>query len=105
MIVLTYMALIVNTNVPVINSVLIMLIALVSVTLGFLKKDKPVRIYGLVLSFCTCGKIALYDYWGAPVLQKTVLFFVVGVIALAIAGIYIVLEKNTVNNGKTDREG
>ena len=37
---LTYMALIVKTNVPVINSVLIMLIALVSVTLGFLKKDK-----------------------------------------------------------------
>lgn len=102
---LTYMALIVKTNVPVINSVLIMLIALVSVTLGFLKKDKPVRIYGLVLSLCTCGKIALYDYWGAPVLQKTILFFAVGVIALAIAGIYIVLEKNTGNNGKTDREG
>ena len=102
---LTYMALIVKTNVPVINSVLIMLIALVSVTLGFLKKDKPVRIYGLVLSLCTCGKIALYDYWGAPVLQKTILFFVVGVIALVIAGIYIVLEKNTGNNEKADREG
>lgn len=102
---LTYMALIVKTNVPVINSILIMLIALVSVTLGFLKKDKPVRIYGLVLSLCTCGKIALYDYWGAPVLQKTILFFIVGVIALVIAGIYIVLEKNTGNNQKTDREG
>ena len=102
---LTYMALIVKTNVPVVNSILIMLIALVSVTLGFLKKDKPVRIYGLVLSLCTCGKITLYDYWGAPVLQKTILFFIVGVIALVIAGIYIVLEKNTGNNGKTDREG
>ena len=102
---LTYMALIVKTNVPVINSILIMLIALVSVTLGFLKKDKPVRIYGLVLSLCTCGKIALYDYWGAPILQKTILFFIVGVIALVIAGIYIVLEKNTGNNQKTDREG
>lgn len=90
---LTYMALIVRTNVPVINSVLIMLIALISVTLGFVKKDKPVRIYGLVISLCTCGKIALYDYWGAPVLQKTILFFIVGVIALVIAGIYIVLEK------------
>lgn len=102
---LTYMALVVKTNVPVVNSILIMLIALVSVTSGFLKKDKPVRIYGLVLSLCTCGKIALYDYWGVPVLQKTILFFIVGVIALVIAGIYIVLEKNTGNNGKTDREG
>ena len=92
---LTYMALIVRTNVPVINSVLIMLIALISVTLGFVKKDKPVRIYGLVISLCTCGKIALYDYWGAPVLQKTILFFIVGVIALVIAGIYIVLEKKS----------
>lgn len=90
---LTYMALIVKTNIPVINSILIMLIALVSVTAGFVKKDKPVRIYGLVLSLCTCGKIALYDYWGAPILQKTILFFVVGVIALVIAGIYIILEK------------
>ena len=90
---LTYMALIVKTNIPVINSILIMLIALVSVTAGFAKKDKPVRIYGLVLSLCTCGKIALYDYWGAPILQKTILFFVVGVIALVIAGIYIILEK------------
>ena len=102
---LTYMALIVRTNVPIINSVFIMLIALVSVTVGFLKKDKPVRIYGLVLSLCTCGKIVLYDYWGAPILQKTILFFAVGVIALVIAGIYIVLEKNTGNNGRTDREG
>ena len=108
---LTYMALIFKTNVPVINSILIMLIALVSVTLGFLKKDKPVRIYGLVISLCTCGKIALYDYWGAPLLQKTILFFIVGVIALVIAGIYIVLEKktgnneNNQNNGKMDREG
>ena len=90
---LTYMALIVKTNIPVINSILIMLIALVSVTAGFVKKDKPVRIYGLVLSLCTCGKIALYDYWGAAILQKTILFFVVGVIALVIAGIYIILEK------------
>lgn len=105
MIFLTYMALIVKTNVPVINSVLIMLIALVSVTLGFLKKDKPVRIYGLVLSLGTCGKIALYDYWGAPVLQKMILFFIVGVIALMIAGIYIILEKKTGNNEKADREG
>ena len=90
---MTYMALVFWTNTPVINSILVMLTALVSVTMGFLKKDKPVRIYGLVLSLCTCGKIALYDYLGAPILQKTILFFVVGVIALVIAGIYIVIEK------------
>lgn len=38
---LTYMALIVKTNIPVINSILIMLIALVSVTAGFVKRISP----------------------------------------------------------------
>lgn len=90
---LTYMALIVQTTLPIINSILLMIIALVCVGTGFSTKDKSVRIYGLVLSLIVCGKIVLYDYVGVSILQKTVLFFAVGVIALIIAGIYIVLEK------------
>ena len=90
---LTYMAFIVRTSFPVINSILLMLIALVCVGIGFYAKEKSVRIYGLVLSLLVCGKIVLYDYRGTATLQKTVLFLVVGVIALIIAGIYIILEK------------
>lgn len=89
----TYMALIVKTNLPVVNSILLMLIALVCVGIGFAVKEKAIRIYGLVLSLTVCGKIVLYDYVGAQTLQKTILFFVVGVIALIISGIYIILEK------------
>lgn len=90
---LTYIAFIIKTSLPVMNSILLMLIALICVGIGFAVNKKSVRIYGLVLSLLICGKIVLYDYWGAPTLQKTVLFFVVGVLALMIAGIYIVLEK------------
>lgn len=89
----SYMTLILRTDTPIINSILLMLIALISVGTGFAQHRRSVRIYGLVLSLLVCGKIVLYDYWGAPTLQKTALFFAVGVIALIIAGIYIVLEK------------
>ena len=90
---LTYMALVVRTSLPVMNSILLMLIALVCVGTGFYAKEKRVRIYGLVLSLLVCGKIVLYDYRGAATLQKMILFLTVGIIALIIAGIYIVLEK------------
>jgi len=90
---LTYMAIIIRTNLPVINSILLMVIALVCVGVGFVVKEKAVRIYGLVLSLLVCVKIVLYDYIGVSTLQRTVLFFAVGVIALIIAGIYIILEK------------
>lgn len=93
---LTYMALVMQTTLPIINSILLMVIALVCVGTGFVTKDKVVRIYGLVLSLLVCGKIVLYDYVGVSMLQKTVLFFTVGVIALIIAGIYIILEKRNV---------
>ena len=90
---LTYMAFIVKTQLPVINSILMMLVALISVAAGFVEKKKNIRIYGLVLSILVCGKIVLYDFMSVPTLQKMLLFFAVGVIALLIAGIYIVLEK------------
>lgn len=90
---LTYMAFIFRTTLPVINSILLMVIALVSVGIGFAEAKKAVRIYGLVLSLVVCGKLVLYDFFEAPTLQKTILFFVVGGIALIIAAIYIILEK------------
>lgn len=90
---LTYMALIIHTDMPVINSILMMLVALAGVGVGFARKMIALRLYGLVLSLCVCGKIVLYDYPGAPVIQKIYLFFIVGVIALIISGIYIMLEK------------
>lgn len=90
---LTYMAFVLQTSQPIINSIFMMLIALICVGLGFAVKEKWVRIYGLVLSLIICGKITLYDSFDTAALQKTILFFTVGIIALAISGIYIILER------------
>lgn len=92
---LTYMALILRANASIVNSILLMVVALVCVCIGFLCKELVTRIYGLILSLLVCAKIVLYDYFDIPVLQKTILFFVVGIVALAIAAIYMILEKKT----------
>lgn len=90
---LSYMALILQTDYPVINSILLMLVAVLSVAAGFVENRRMVRIYGVILSLLVCMKLALYDFWGAATLQKTLLFFAVGVLALAIAVIYMTLER------------
>lgn len=89
---LTYMGLITRTSYPIVNSILLMLLALACVGMGFVIKKKSLRIYGLVLSLVICVKLILYDFIGVNVLQKTILFFVVGVLALMIAAIYMILE-------------
>ncbi len=88
------MGLIVTSDYPFVNSILLMTVALIGVGMGFAIQRKGVRIYGLVLSLVICAKLVLYDFMGANVLQKTILFFVVGVLALMIATIYMLLEHN-----------
>ncbi|MBR1770483.1 MAG: DUF2339 domain-containing protein [Lachnospiraceae bacterium] len=95
---LTYMALVVQTNYAIVNSILLMAIALGCVGIGFGIRKKSLRVYGLALSLVVCAKLVLYDFGGANTLQKTILFFVVGLIALAIAAIYMVLEKQLDKN-------
>lgn len=105
---LSYMALIFQTDYPVVNSILLMLAAFGSVVAGFVDNRKPVRIYGVVLSLLVCAKLVLYDFWGVATLQKTLLFFAVGVLALAIAILYMTLERRkrkTEGKRNQDREG
>lgn len=91
---LTYMSLVVRTDFAIVNSILLMLSALICVGMGFYIRDKALRIYGLVLSLLVCGKLVLYDFAGSNALQRMIVFFIVGLIALAIASIYMILEKN-----------
>ncbi|MDE7253364.1 MAG: hypothetical protein K2O32_10545 [Acetatifactor sp.] len=99
---LTYMGLIVRGSSPIINSILLMLIALGCVGSGFAVNKKSVRIYGLVLSLAVCVKIVLYDFMEAGVLQRTILFFAVGVLALIIAAIYMILERSQEKKNSSD---
>ena len=90
---LTYLALVVRTDFSIVNSILLMCIALGCVGAGFGIRKKSIRIYGIVLSLCTCLKLVVVDFAGSKMLQKTIVFFVVGVIALIIASSYIILER------------
>lgn len=91
---LTYMGIVIRTSYPIVNSILLMTLALFCVGEGFAARRKEVRVYGLALSLAVCAKLVIYDFMGANILQKTILFFVVGVIALMIAAIYMVLERS-----------
>lgn len=90
----SYMAIILRTGYPVVNSILLMIIALGCVGVGFYIEEKSVRMYGLALSLIVCLKMVLYDFRGINVLQKTILFFAAGVVAFLIASIYMILEHN-----------
>lgn len=94
---LTIAVMLLNLKPRVVTSVLIMLIALISVIFGFVKRQKSCRIFGLALSMLVCLKIMLYDFAGVDGFIKTLMYFIIGVIALAIAAVYLVLEKKTTN--------
>lgn len=90
---LTYMAFIFKVDIPIVISILLMLIAVGSVISGFILKKKSQRIYGLILSLFVCLKVVLFDFSGIETIQRMILFLAVGLIILAISGIYILLEK------------
>ncbi len=89
---LSYYVLVLRIKDGFVTSAILMGVALVCVTLGFLMKQKAIRIYGLVLSMFVCLKLVFFDFAGAASLVKTIMYFVVGIIALTIAGVYIVME-------------
>lgn len=90
---LIYMILTSHFKTPVIVSILLMIVAIGSVGIGFKLRDKEYRICGLVMAVFVCIKLILYDFRGLESIFKVILFFTVGVIALAISFLYIYLEK------------
>lgn len=95
----TYMTFTAGCRMIVVSSIL-MGIAILSVMIGFAFKQKGVRVYGLVLSVLVSLKILFYDFSTVPMEERMLLFFVVGVIILAISCIYIILEKKIENRGE-----
>ena len=90
--VLTYGLLFYPILFPVAVSVLLMVIAIASIVVGFLRRELALRIYGLCLSLFVCGKVVFYDYWDLDLLSKSILLLAVGLIAIAISVIYGVIE-------------
>ncbi len=93
---LCYMTLIWRIPLPVIKSIVLTVIAIGAVVAGFVIKEKALRITGLALTMVVCVKIVLYDFAELANTEKMILFLVVGMIVLAISGIYIALEKKIV---------
>ncbi len=90
---LTYMGLnFPNDNFIIINIVMTV-IALCSVIIGFAKKHKGIRIYGLLLALFICAKIVIYDCRTVSHMNRIMLFIGVGVVILAISFVYTRLEK------------
>lgn len=78
------------------NGIVALIIAIGAVVAGFVIKEKALRITGLSLTMVVCVKIVLYDFAELENVEKMVLFLIVGLIVLAISGIYIALEKKIV---------
>ncbi|MBQ7955891.1 MAG: DUF2339 domain-containing protein [Lachnospiraceae bacterium] len=96
----TYMTLTCGIETAVITSSVLMVIAIASVITGFVLKRKEVRIYGLVLSILVSFKVMFYDFMETPILERMLLFLIVGVIILSISCIYIILKKKMANRGE-----
>lgn len=58
-----------------------------------MKKDKPIRIYGLCLLIFVALKLVGYDFKEAEALTRIVIFLVVGLVILGVSFLYIYLEK------------
>lgn len=89
---LTYMVLVTRFELRITSSILLMIVGLFGIIVGFVQRDRKLRIYGLVLCMLMCFKIALFDFQ-AESLQRIILFMATGVVALVISGIYALMEK------------
>jgi hypothetical protein len=98
---LTFISFLVPLEKGFILSIILMAIALISVIIGFALKEKSIRIYGLILSIVICAKIALIDFVSiGDVKAKTIMYILVGALALAIGCIYMVLESRETKASK-----
>lgn len=91
--VLSYMVFIYQITLPVMVSILLMGVAVVSVIAGFIRRETALRIFGLCMALFVCVKVIVYDYWDLELLPKSILLMAVGVIAIAISIVYAVLEQ------------
>lgn len=78
---------------PFLCSILIAVLASSAIGAGFYKKDKGIRVYGLVLMICVALKLVIFDFYQSSAGTRILVFFVVGILILGISFVYIFLEK------------
>lgn len=78
-------------------SISLMTLAFISVLIGLKLDILEVRKYGLILSFIVCAKLIFVDFYSVNFAIKTILFLVVGIVALVISYVYSKLEQELKN--------
>lgn len=71
----------------------LILVAIGCIIYGFIKKYKPIRLYGLILSIISIVKIVLIDIDYESSVARAVTIFICGIIAFAICLVYNLLDK------------
>lgn len=71
----------------------LLLVAIICIVYGFIKKYKSVRLYGLILSIISIAKIVLFDIEYNSNLSRAITIFGCGIIAFAICLVYNILDK------------
>lgn len=91
---------------PFLCSILICTLAAVAIGAGFYRRDKGIRIYGLVLLTFVALKLVIYDFLESQAAIRILVFLVVGLLILGVSFLYIYLEKklNEEENRKIYRQ-
>ena len=74
-------------------SILVFLLAIAFIILGFVLKNKGLRIYGLIVSLVCAVKLALVDITYQNTIGHAVSFFICGVLCFSISAIYSYVDK------------
>ena len=74
-------------------SILVFLLAIAFIVLGFVLKNKGLRIYGLIVSLVCVVKLSLVDITYQNTIGHAISFFICGVLCFSISAIYSYVEK------------
>lgn len=75
------------------TNVLLMVLSFICIWIGFKLRIKKLRKYGLIISLLTCTKVMFIDSYSSNFIMKTIVFLLMGCIALLISYIYSKIEK------------
>lgn len=74
-------------------SIVLLVAAAITIIIGFLYEFKSFRLYGLALSFLSIAKLLLLDISYENSIEKTLSFFLCGIICFGISYVYTKLDK------------
>ena len=81
---------------PFLSSIFVTVLALGMIFGGFIKKEKAIRIYGLVLIIVVALKLVIFDFAHSDTSFRILVFLIVGILIIGVSLLYIVFEKKEI---------